>query len=95
LPYAVWLLFVALAGWVAGEIVGGEEYGRVTDVLLGMVGAFLVRFAVEISRIPLNDVYLLLFSVWGAAVLPGTFRLLRRDRASLKAKYDRATPSLH
>jgi uncharacterized membrane protein YeaQ/YmgE (transglycosylase-associated protein family) len=89
MPYAAWLIFVAITGWAAGEIAGGHDYGRLTDVLLGVCGAFLVRFVVESSGLRVHDVYLLLFSVWGAATVPALFRLslwrreLRRHRAPI------------
>jgi uncharacterized membrane protein YeaQ/YmgE (transglycosylase-associated protein family) len=90
MPYVAWLIFVAIAGWAAGEIAGGDDYGRLTDVLLGLSGALLVRFIVESSGISLHDVYLLLFSIWGAAMVPAIFRWsirhrmnMRRDRAPI------------
>ena len=84
MPYAAWLIFVALTGWAAGEIVGGDDYGRLTDVLLGLSGALAVRFIIESIGIPLHDIYLLLFSIWGAATAPVTFRLSLRHRNAVK-----------
>lgn len=84
MPYAAWLIFVVITGWAAGEIIGGAEYGRLTDVLLGLSGAFAVRFVVESVGIPLHDIYLLLFSVWGAATVPLMFRLSLRRRDAVK-----------
>jgi uncharacterized membrane protein YeaQ/YmgE (transglycosylase-associated protein family) len=84
MPYAIWLIFVAITGWAAGEIVGGDDYGRLTDVLLGLSGALAVRFVIESVGISLHDVYLLLFSVWGAATVPVTFRLSLRHRNAAK-----------
>ena len=84
MPYAAWLVFVAITGWAAGEIVGGNDYGRLTDVLLGISGALLVRFILESAGIVLHDIYLLLFSVWGAATVPVIFRLSLRHRETVK-----------
>ena len=84
MPYAAWLIFVAITGWAAGEIVGGDQYCRLTDVLLGISGALLVRFVVESTGIRLDDIYLLLFSVWGAATVPAIFRLAMRRRDTSK-----------
>jgi uncharacterized membrane protein YeaQ/YmgE (transglycosylase-associated protein family) len=91
MSYSVWLPLVMLAGWAAGEIVGGDEYGRTTDILLGLLGAFVVRFVIENSTASLNHVYLLLFSIWGAAAFSATFRLMIRRRAA-KPKLHRTTP---
>jgi uncharacterized membrane protein YeaQ/YmgE (transglycosylase-associated protein family) len=84
MPYVVWLIFVAVAGWAAGEIAGGNDYGRLTDVLLGLSGALLVRFIVESARINLHDIYLLLFSIWGAAMVPAIFRWSIRHRTNMR-----------
>ena len=80
MSYMMWLPFVVLAGWAAGEIAGDGGCGRVSDILLGLSGAFLVRFLVERFEIPLPDIYLLLFSVWGAALLPIAARWVARHR---------------
>jgi uncharacterized membrane protein YeaQ/YmgE (transglycosylase-associated protein family) len=92
MPYAAWLIFVAITGWAAGEIVGGNDYGRLTDVLLGLSGALAVRFIIESLGISLHDVYLLLFSVWAAATVPVTFRLSLRHRNVVKRSRTPITP---
>ena len=84
MPYAAWLAFVAITGWAAGEIIGGNDYGRLTDILLGISSALLVRFIVESAGIKLHDIYLLLFSIWGAAMVPIIFRLSLRHRENVK-----------
>jgi uncharacterized membrane protein YeaQ/YmgE (transglycosylase-associated protein family) len=94
MSYFIWLLAVGLAGWASGEIVGGEGFGRVADILLGISGAFLVRFIMESVGIPLGYVNLLLLSIWGAAVPPATVRLLlRRHRHSKSASQRTTAPS--
>ena len=49
------------------RVVGGEGFGRVADILLGISGAFLVRFIMEQMGISLGYVNLLLLSICGAA----------------------------
>jgi uncharacterized membrane protein YeaQ/YmgE (transglycosylase-associated protein family) len=73
--YFIWLLAAALAGWTAGKITGGKGFGSGTDILLGITGAFAVRWSLENIGIPLEDVDLLLFSIWGAAAFPAAMRL--------------------
>jgi uncharacterized membrane protein YeaQ/YmgE (transglycosylase-associated protein family) len=80
MSYMMWLPFVVLAGWAAGEIAGDGGCGRVSDILLGLSGAFLVRFLFESFDISLPDIYLLLFSVWGAALPPIAARWIARYR---------------
>jgi uncharacterized membrane protein YeaQ/YmgE (transglycosylase-associated protein family) len=80
MSYMMWLPFVVLAGWAAGEIAGDGGCGCVSDILLGLSGAFVVRFLFERFEIPLADTYLLLFSIWGAALPPIAARWIARRR---------------
>jgi len=94
MSYFIWLLAVGLAGWASGVIVGGEGFGSVADILLGISGAFLVRFIMEQVGIPVGYVYLLLLSIWGAAAPPATVRLLvRHHRHSKSASQEATAPS--
>ncbi len=36
-----WLLIGLLAGWLAGKLSRGRGYGCITNVILGLIGAFL------------------------------------------------------
>ena len=95
MSYFIWLLIIGLSGWASGEIVDGEGFGRVADILLGISGAYLVRFITEQVRFPLDDVNLLLFSVWGAAAPPAAVRLLlRRLRHSKSGSRRTTAPSV-
>lgn len=80
MSYMMWLPFVVLAGWAAGEIAGEGGCGSVSDILLGLSGAFLVRFLFERLEISVADTYLLLFSIWGAALPPIASRWIARRR---------------
>jgi uncharacterized membrane protein YeaQ/YmgE (transglycosylase-associated protein family) len=81
--YSIWLLAAALAGWAAGKIAGEDGFGTLADILLGITGAFVVRWSLENIGISLQDVYLLLFSIWGAAALPAAVRFgIRRHNES-------------
>src|ERR1017187_3202769 len=81
--YSIWLLAAALAGWAGGKIAGDDGFGTGADILLGLTGAFVVRWSLENIGISLKEVYLVLFSIWGAAALPAALRLgLRRHNRS-------------
>jgi uncharacterized membrane protein YeaQ/YmgE (transglycosylase-associated protein family) len=81
--YSIWLLAAALAGWVGGRIAGDDGFGTAADILLGITGAFALRWSLEKTGIPVEDVYLLLFSVWAAAAFPAAMRLgIRRHNRS-------------
>jgi uncharacterized membrane protein YeaQ/YmgE (transglycosylase-associated protein family) len=83
MAYSIWLFLVALSGWAAGYIVGGKGFGVVADILLGFTGGMTVRFCLDAMGVRVTDVNLLLFSIWGAAALPGFVRVLVRRRHNL------------
>jgi uncharacterized membrane protein YeaQ/YmgE (transglycosylase-associated protein family) len=39
--YIYWLLVGLIAGWLAGKIARGRGFGCFTDIVLGLVGAYL------------------------------------------------------
>jgi uncharacterized membrane protein YeaQ/YmgE (transglycosylase-associated protein family) len=81
--YSIWLFAAALAGWAGGKIAGDDGFGTGADILLGITGAFVVRWSLENIGISLKHVYLLLFSILGAAAFPAAVRLgIRRHNRS-------------
>jgi uncharacterized membrane protein YeaQ/YmgE (transglycosylase-associated protein family) len=86
--YSIWLFVAALAGWAGGKFAGDGGFGTGADILLGITGAFVVRWFFETTGISLQNVYLLLFSVWGAAALPALMRLgiRRHNRAKARSR---------
>jgi len=88
--YFVWLLAAGLAGWASGQIVGDDGSGTVADILLGFTGGFVVLWSLENLTASVPDVYVLLFSIWGAAAFPSTLRLvikiLNRSKASIRLR---------
>jgi len=84
--YSIWLFAAALAGWASGRVAGDDGFGTLSDILLGITGAFAVRWSIENIGISLKDVYLLLFSIWGAAIFPAALRLTIRRHHRSKAR---------
>jgi len=81
--YSIWLLAASLAGWAGGKIAGNDGFETGADILLGITGAFVIRWSLEKIGISLQDVYLLLFSLLGAAAFPTAVRLgIRRHNRS-------------
>jgi uncharacterized membrane protein YeaQ/YmgE (transglycosylase-associated protein family) len=39
--FLYWLLVGLIAGWLAGKIARGRGFGCITDIVLGLVGAYL------------------------------------------------------
>ena len=86
--YLIWLITAALAGWAGGKIAGSGGFGLGADILLGIAGAFVVRWFLENIGVSLEDVYLLLFSIWGAAAFPAALRfgVKRRNRSKVRSR---------
>jgi len=84
--YCAWLLVAALTGWVAGKIAGGDGFGAGADILFGVTGALMVRCSIEKFAVSLHDVYLLLFSIWGAALFPAAIRFGVRCHTRSRAR---------
>ena len=55
--YSIRLFAAALAGWAGGKIAGDDGFGTLADILLGITGAFLLRWSLENIGISLKDVY--------------------------------------
>jgi uncharacterized membrane protein YeaQ/YmgE (transglycosylase-associated protein family) len=89
--YSIWLLAAALAGWAGGKIAGDDGFETGANILLGLTGAFVVRWSVENIGISLKDVYLLLFSICGAAAFPAAVRLgiRRHNRSKARSRLQR------
>jgi uncharacterized membrane protein YeaQ/YmgE (transglycosylase-associated protein family) len=86
--YFIWLFVPALSGWAGGKIARDDGFGSGADILLGITGAFVVRWSLENIGISVQDVYVLLFSIWGAAAFPALVRLgiRRHNRAKDRSR---------
>jgi uncharacterized membrane protein YeaQ/YmgE (transglycosylase-associated protein family) len=79
--YFVWLILVGLiAGWATGKIMRGSGYGVLSDIGLGVVGAFVggmimraLGFYTSGGLIPS-----ILVAILGAVVVVVVVRLLRK-----------------
>jgi uncharacterized membrane protein YeaQ/YmgE (transglycosylase-associated protein family) len=81
--WLAWIIFGALAGWVASIIAGtNKRQGCILDIVVGVVGAFVGGLLVQLfSGQPLDFGFNLtsfLVAVIGAVVLLFGLRLLRR-----------------
>ena len=87
--YSIWLLAAALAGWAGGKIGGDDRFGTGADILLGITGAFVVRWSLEKIGISLQDEYLLLLSISGAAAFPvvGALGMRRLKRSKARSRF--------
>lgn len=82
-----WIVFGALAGWIASMIVGNnKQQGAVGNIVVGVVGAIIggaiVRLIGGSSGFTGFNVYSLLVAILGALVLLWLVRLLGGSSAS-------------
>jgi uncharacterized membrane protein YeaQ/YmgE (transglycosylase-associated protein family) len=76
----IWLLIGAVAGWLAGQIMGGGGFGLVGDIVVGIIGAFIAGWLFPFLNIRLGGgiVGEIIAAAIGAVVLLFVLRLLRR-----------------
>ncbi len=77
----LWIALGALAGWLAGLIMGGEKRGLLGNVVLGILGSVVGGFASSLLGLGGVDgfnVYSLLVAVGGACLVLWLSGLARR-----------------
>ncbi len=79
----LWVVFGALAGWLASLIMGTDaRQGWLTNIIVGIVGAFIGGFimnALGYSGTTGFDLYSILVAVGGAVVLLWLYKLVARS----------------
>lgn len=82
LEIVVWILFGALAGWIASMIMGRDaQMGAMANIIVGIIGAFIGGFLMNMFGAPGVggfNIYSLLVAIVGAVVLLFLFGLVRR-----------------
>jgi uncharacterized membrane protein YeaQ/YmgE (transglycosylase-associated protein family) len=75
-----WLFIGAIAGWLAGVLVKGGGFGLLTDILIGIVGAFIGGWLAGLSGVGIGGGVLpsIVTATIGAVVLLLILRLIRR-----------------
>jgi uncharacterized membrane protein YeaQ/YmgE (transglycosylase-associated protein family) len=77
----IWLLVGLIAGWLASQLVRGGGSGAVTDIVVGIVGAFIggMLFRAEHWRVPFGGYTGMIFVAFcGAAILLLIMKLVAR-----------------
>jgi uncharacterized membrane protein YeaQ/YmgE (transglycosylase-associated protein family) len=77
----IYILVVGLiAGWATGKIMKGSGYGALTDILLGIVGAFIGSRVLALFGIYSGGGLIpsILVAIVGAVLLVALVRMLRR-----------------
>ena len=77
----IFLMVGALAGWIAGRIMKSDKQGCLTNIILGVVGAFVGSWLGDVFHLHTGGFLQLSFvsvlsAVVGACLLIGIVRLL-------------------
>ncbi len=75
----LWIIFGALAGWIASIIMGrNKQMGAIANIVVGIIGAFIGGFLFNVIGAPGVtgfNVWSILVAFIGAVVLLGLLRL--------------------
>ena len=77
----LWIVLGALAGWLAGIILGHERRGWLANLVIGILGAALggaIATALGFGGITGLNLYSLLLAVAGACLLLIIYHVIRR-----------------
>lgn len=85
LDIVLWILFGALAGWIASKIMKTDaEMGAFANIVVGIIGAFLGGFVVQnMLGTPVGgfNIMSLLVAILGAVALLAIVKAFARSRA--------------
>ena len=76
----LWIIFGAIAGWLA-HVITGRGGGLIVNIIVGIVGAFIGGFIMSLfggAGVGGFDLYSLIVAVLGAVVLLLVVGLIRR-----------------
>jgi uncharacterized membrane protein YeaQ/YmgE (transglycosylase-associated protein family) len=80
--FIVWIIFGALAGWVASMIMKTDaEQGAVANIIVGIVGAIVGGFLMQLiggSGVTGFNISSFLVAVLGAVVLLAVYKAVRK-----------------
>lgn len=78
----LWIIFGALAGWIASMIMSTDaEQGAVMNIVVGVVGAVVGGFLFQTfgqAGVSGFNLYSLMVAIIGAIVLLGAVKMVRR-----------------
>lgn len=76
-----WIIIGALAGGIANMLMGGKKKGCITNIIVGVLGAFMGGLIVGLiggTGVTGFNLYSIFVAVLGAMVLLGLARILGR-----------------
>ncbi|HUG14401.1 MAG TPA: GlsB/YeaQ/YmgE family stress response membrane protein [Thermomicrobiales bacterium] len=75
-----WIVVGILAGWIAGTVTRGTGFGCVTNIIIGLIGAFIGQLVLELLdfRGSVGFFGSIAVATFGAVILVGIANLARR-----------------
>jgi uncharacterized membrane protein YeaQ/YmgE (transglycosylase-associated protein family) len=73
------IFFGAVSGYIASRILGGDGFGFLGNIVVGVIGGYLGSWIVKVAKIPLMQGFFgnLISSVGGAIILIFFFELIK------------------
>ena len=77
-----WLIVGLIAGWLTGKIMGGPGKGALMDTIIGLIGALVGGFLMQLLGFSARGgmIYTIFVAVIGAVILTWIFRKLTAAR---------------
>lgn len=77
-----WLIVGAIAGWLAGQVMGGGGFGLLGDIVVGIVGAFIggLLFSALLPGSAVGLLGTIVVAFIGAVILIAVVRMLTGGR---------------
>lgn len=78
--FIIFLLIGGIAGWLAGLLVKGGGMGILTNIVVGIIGAFIAGIVLPMVGFSFNDGFIgsILNSMIGAVIFLVVLRLLKK-----------------
>jgi uncharacterized membrane protein YeaQ/YmgE (transglycosylase-associated protein family) len=78
--FLAWIIVGLIAGWLAGQVMKGDGYGMVVDIILGLLGGVLGGWIFEKLGVSTGGGMIgsIIVAFIGAVILVGITRLLKR-----------------
>lgn len=96
MPPYLWLLIGIFVGMLARFVMNGQAFGSFVDIILGVVGAFMANWVVQLPNIEtqLSWAGKSSIMIWAAASLPLLARILAKHRASRRTPVSRPSSAV-
>lgn len=75
----IFVVIGAIAGWLAGQIMGSGGFGLVGDIVVGVIGAFIGGWLFGVLHIALGGLIgMIICATIGAIILIAVLRAIKR-----------------